>query len=774
MKKAKKGGEPVEFGENTIENNGMKLIFEKDKSNKAHIIDNSDTEGSLDKEETMTGKDTQTCSVESNDTVIFMKENNRINQNKCILENISGEAKAGELTAVMGPTGCGKSTLLNILANRLLYLPSAKLHGKVSVKYYRTLKEEENLITSPDKEQEDSADFTTVSRSNDTLNEEKKISDIDLSLNKERNQRDANKDDEYDIFHASQRQLKRISAFLTQEDHLHAFLTVKETLTVAAQFYLPSIMTNMEKEEIINQLLEELGLIQVQDTLIGNDRYRGISGGERKRVAVGIELLCDPSLLFLDEPTSVLDSFQARALINTMKNLAVNTGRTIVLVIHQPCSSVFAMFDNLILLAQGKCIYSGRAQEAISYFSDLGFPLPSMYNPADFLLDLVAFDTRSKDVRKETTARINFLGHQYKERSKQVKTASNNDTITKRGNAVDILDQTNKSKECETTQPLKQSNQKQNISQYYFNLPKRGKMSSWVTQFGILFKRSFKDNIRDTQSNVFKLLFGGIMGIVVGLLYSDLGPDHTSFYDRKGHLFFISINQVVTLIGSYCGTFPKERKLVEKERNSNAYHISAYFIAKVLSELPFSLIGPLSLAITAYVCSDLGELETGKSYLISFLTYLLIVFLECFAALGFALFISSMAPSSELATLIQTPIIVVMFLTSGFYIGVTSLPKGARWLADISIMRWAFQAMLINEFDGTDFDCTIVPETGCIETGIEVLTMFGFGNPPLSIENCLLIEFCLAIIFHFLAFIILRIHRYSYQVIEESITTKKE
>jgi len=105
---------------------------------------------------------------------------------------------------------------------------------------------------------------------------------------------------------------RHISAYVLQQDSFFAELTVKETIMLSAKLRLPRSMTDEQKEERVDAIIAELGLTKVQDTYVGNELIRGVSGGERKRVNVGTELVTNPSLVFLDEPTSGLDSFNAQ------------------------------------------------------------------------------------------------------------------------------------------------------------------------------------------------------------------------------------------------------------------------------------------------------------------------------------------------------------------------------------------------------------------------------------------------------------------------------
>lgn len=139
----------------------------------------------------------------------------------------------------------------------------------------------------------------------------------------------------------------------------------------------------------VNECIEVLGISHVQHSPIGDERTRGVSGGQRKRVNIGIELVADPSVLFLDEPTSGLDSTTATALCITLKTIARKKNMTVAAVIHQPSLSSFLEFDDLLLLGKGgRVVYAGPVADAPKYFTDLGFPLPTNCNPADFYLDL--------------------------------------------------------------------------------------------------------------------------------------------------------------------------------------------------------------------------------------------------------------------------------------------------------------------------------------------------------------------------------------------------
>lgn len=184
--------------------------------------------------------------------------------------------------------------------------------------------------------------------------------------------------------------IKRRTGFVTQHDVLYPHLTVSETLWYTALLRLPRSLTAGEKRAQTEAVTRELGLTKVAHAMVGGVRgVRGLSGGERKRVSIGLEMLVDPSLLLLDEPTSGLDSTTAARIVGTLRRMAADGGRTVVVTIHQPSSRLYHMFDKVLLLSADGCpIYYGRAADALGYFAGVGFASPLSVNPADLMLDL--------------------------------------------------------------------------------------------------------------------------------------------------------------------------------------------------------------------------------------------------------------------------------------------------------------------------------------------------------------------------------------------------
>jgi ABC-type multidrug transport system ATPase subunit len=176
-----------------------------------------------------------------------------------------------------------------------------------------------------------------------------------------------------------------------QDDILFQTMTVRECLEFAAKLKLPGTLAH--KIARVNELIYDLKLNKCSGTRIGGPLVKGVSGGERKRTSIGVELITDPALIFLDEPTTGLDSFTATSVMEILKDLAIKDGRTVVSTIHQPNSDIFESFDRLMLLAKGKIIYMDQACLAVDYFAGIGFQCPDLSNPADYFMTIMSIES---------------------------------------------------------------------------------------------------------------------------------------------------------------------------------------------------------------------------------------------------------------------------------------------------------------------------------------------------------------------------------------------
>lgn len=181
--------------------------------------------------------------------------------------------------------------------------------------------------------------------------------------------------------------IKRTSAYIMQEDRLFPMLTVYETLMFAADFRLGPLSL-ADKKQRVEKLIEQLGLSSSRNTYIGDEGTRGVSGGERRRVSIGVDIIHGPSLLFLDEPTSGLDSTSAHSVIDKVHDIA-RSGSTVILTIHQPSSRIQILLDHLIVLARGQLIFQGSPKDVSLHLGRMPRKVPKGENPIEHLIDVI-------------------------------------------------------------------------------------------------------------------------------------------------------------------------------------------------------------------------------------------------------------------------------------------------------------------------------------------------------------------------------------------------
>ncbi|PRP79061.1 abc transporter aaa ATPase [Planoprotostelium fungivorum] len=183
------------------------------------------------------------------------------------------------------------------------------------------------------------------------------------------------------------RSLRSIVGFVPQEDIMHRELTVLENIKFSAQYRQ---VRGISKHKLNEATITILGLSAVRNIIIGDDFQRGVSGGQRKRVNIGMEVVNAPSVLFLDEPTSGLDSSMSLELCHTLKSLT-RMNVNVITVIHQPRYDIFDQFDDIILLKKGgTLIYNGPKEEVMDFLEQHGFVPQHFQNPCDYILDVIS------------------------------------------------------------------------------------------------------------------------------------------------------------------------------------------------------------------------------------------------------------------------------------------------------------------------------------------------------------------------------------------------
>ncbi|KAH1168454.1 hypothetical protein KIL84_003937 [Mauremys mutica] len=524
------------------------------------------------------------------------------------------------------------------------------------------------------------------------------------------------------------------SAYIVQEDILMGTLTVRENLQFSASLRLPqSRNSEAEKQLKVNAVIQELGLQECADTKIGTEFLRGVSGGEKKRCSIGMELITAPSLVFLDEPTTGLDANTANSIIQLLHQLS-RKGRTVIFSIHQPRYSIFRLLDHLTLMNKGEIIYAGPAEESTGYFNSIGYQCEAFNNPLDFFLDVIGGEIMQSQPSPELAS---------------VRESDSHSSSCSDKNPLPIY--YHKSRYYEQLQE-----ELENLQSFESHLSdavptKATYATSFFHQLYVVSNRNVKNILRNPQTSIGQLLLGTFFSVLVGLIFYQVPTTlPEAFQNRLGAFFFLVINQVFGNL-SAVELFINERKLFIHESSRGYYRTSAYFLAKVFADLiPNRIIPLLMFSGISYFMMGLKQ-DAG-----SFFLYVLSLSLTNLAAVSMAFLVSASVSTFAIANVLIALPFVFMMVFGGFLVNLNSMLSWLSWIKWISIFHYGMNALTINELQGAVFhlnSSTVPGEVYLQQQGINYSTWGLWEN-----EVALL---CLSLAFLFFAYIqLLRVNRW--------------
>jgi ABC-type multidrug transport system ATPase subunit len=444
------------------------------------------------------------------------------------------------------------------------------------------------------------------------------------------------------LFNGSEDASSIKSAYVIQQDILLPTLTVRETLTYAAQLRLPSSVTQVERTQLVEEVITELSLKEAAGTRIGNHAHKGCSGGEKRRTSLGVQLLSNPSLLWLDEPTTGLDSTSAYQVVKTLQNLA-RKGRTIIVTIHQPRSEIWSLFDNVILLTRGSPAYAGSAKECLSYFAKLGHEMPPFTNPAEHLIDIVSVDNRSEEAEAAAEERVERIKGAWRQH-------------------------------CERN--LREKDEQRFAAATAESKPNTLSLghSSVVQQIRVLTARTWVVTIRDPMGMLGSLLEAISMAIITGWIFLQVDGSLSGIRSRQGALYNAAALQgyLILLFETYRLT--DDIQLFDEEARQGVVSIPAFLISRRLArffieDLPVPLIFSLIYYFMVGFRADGGE----------FLTFFSVILLEHYIAVCFAMVCVAVSRNFAGASLVANLAYTLQSMACGYFIQSNTIPIYVRW-----------------------------------------------------------------------------------------------
>eukprot|EP00494_Astrolonche_serrata_P029949 UN30216 len=480
-----------------------------------------------------------------------------------------------------------------------------------------------------------------------------------------------------------------------QSDLLFTQLTVEENLLVTAHLRLPEDWTDEKKSAKVDEMIKTLGLEKARHTKVSN-----ISGGEKKRLNVGNEMLTNPSVLILDEPTSGLDSTTARDLIDILVELR-NQGKNVICSIHQPSSNMFYKFDKIVVIADGRNVYDGKPDDLVEYFESLKFECPKNYNPADFALDLVSEKENLKRIPPMEASEAGEI-----DSVKDIQNKQPDEKVSTEHSSVQI-------------DPFETTKGTEEVKKWPV---------SWWYQFKILLWRAFIQRRGDLLSKLQTSRYG-VMSVVCALVWWQIPRKESRIHDLTSAIFFVAVLLTFFIAFSACMQFYTEHEIITRERRTGSYRLSAYFISKLMAELPVDVLYPCIFTQAIYWASGMGPTFSQWFYMFLLMNVQLIVFSQ---ALGVLCALIHLDLQKTFVTMEQ--FILTGMLLGGFYIQEKNFPDWLVWSKWLSVCRYPYVLGLkIILTDDIEFDCEYpsdyaICETRDYITGTDVMEHMGYDN----------------------------------------------
>ncbi|XP_067421163.1 ATP-binding cassette sub-family G member 5 isoform X1 [Emydura macquarii macquarii] len=476
-------------------------------------------------------------------------------------------------------------------------------------------------------------------------------------------------------------------SYVLQNDTLLGYLTIQESLTYTALLALQKHSSDFIKKKV-DAVMAELSLNHIATNVIGNQIFRGISGGERRRVSIAAQLLQDPKVMLLDEPTTGLDCMTANQIVLLLSELA-RQDRIVIITIHQPRSELFRLFDKIAIMSFGELVFCGDPPEMITFFSDCNYACPEQSNPFDFYVDLTSVDTRSKERELETYRRVHIIASAYK-----------NSEIF-----------------CKTLEAIERTKYMKDLPA----IPFKSKDSpSAVSKLWILLRRTTRNFSRDKIGIIMRLsqnlLFGLFLAFFLLRLKNDLLKG--ALQDRVGLLYQCVSAPPYTGMLNAVALFPPLRAISDHESKDGLYQKWQMMLAYILHFLPFSII---SVAIfSAFIYWTVGMNPDASRF-------------GCFFAVMLVPHIIGELLTLVLLGVVQNPNVVnsgVMLLNvAGVLVGTglvrstKDMPTPFKVLSYLTFQKYSSEVLVVNEFYGLNFTCG----GSNVSTGVDASCVFPQG-----------------------------------------------
>jgi len=472
------------------------------------------------------------------------------------------------------------------------------------------------------------------------------------------------------------KELEGIIGYVPQDDLLIEELTVFQNLMFNARLCF-SKYSEAELLVVVNQCLGDFDLVEAQDLKVGNPLNKFISGGQRKRLNIALELMREPALLFVDEPTSGLSSSDSEKVMLLLKRQTIK-GKLVIVNIHQPSSDIYKIFDKLLVMDHGgRIIFQGNPMDAVVYFRNAAH-----YLRAEESECYACGNVNTEQILKIVEARVvNEYGRLTRKRKRSAR------------DWYDLY-----LKKVESNMKPVVCGEKSILPQNPFKIPPRAK------QLGIFMKRNMLSKLADSQYLSIALLEAPILALIIGFFTRYAADNNRYFFGLNDNIpSFLFMSVVASLfmgLSVSAEEIIKDRRIRQRETFLNLSRFS-YINSKVLIMMAISAIQALLFVAVSNLLLEIGGM---------FFSYWLIFFSAAFCANMVGLNISA-ALTSVVAIYISIPLILVpQLLFSGVVVPFHKLHRSVTsqeqvpLIGDLMLSRWAYEALMVHQFKENRFE----------------------------------------------------------------------
>lgn len=475
---------------------------------------------------------------------------------------------------------------------------------------------------------------------------------------------------------------QNLVAFVRQSDVHAPRLTVAETFLFSGNCKDEHIRKNKKgtaTDGKVGLTMEGLGLSHVQDTFVGNEQIRGVSGGQRRRVTLGEMIIFDTPLFCGDEISTGLDTASTVDILRITSFISRVMSRISVVSLLQPSPEAVSLFDEVILLSDGgRIIFTGPTEEACDYFRQLGYVQPDSMDDADYLLAVASSDRKHLYSPPGGDGKSDAEPHSAEAFAESFRQSKHNDKIVESNGGKWDLD---------WAEAMKQEGGTQNIDKF----KKKYQNSFWVSVW-LNLKRSFVLWKRDRIFIRASIIKNVAMGLSVGFVF--LNTDMVSSFFGvlfQGNLF-IMLGAMTSAPGKL-----DDRAVFYKHDDSNFYPALSYVIGQALALIPQMIIDVFLFGTFVYWM--VGFVATAQGFII----YLVLFFTFNFTMGQLFGLLASVAPSKTVVQAGGAVILLLNVLFCGYIVSPTVIPNYYIWIYWMMPLAWVYRALLLNEFTSDDY-----------------------------------------------------------------------